>query len=484
MVLEEVAEYCGAHPGSRLTCLGPDGRTRELGFAELQATVLALADRLAAGGLRAGHVVGLQAENAIEWVVWDLAVARLRAVLRPYPAHHHFDAAERIATDGLALLVSDRPDHLAAAHAVSLSSEDFDPAAIDVLAPRRPEPDLHSLVYSSGTTGREKVLMISRAGAVAAIRWFLTAFDFGPEDRHLVFLPLANFQQRQQVYACLFQGVNLGLCSYDRAMPATRALKPTFLVAPPALYENMLSIAESGAVLTLPQLFGGEIRFMITGMAAIRARVMDAYWAAGLKLLEGYGLTECGIIACNTPDRRRPGTVGRLLDPEAFSLSADGEILIRQRHPLSLGYLDDEALNRSIYREDGTVMTGDIGHLDEDGFLVLDGRLKEMIPLPSGKKLNPADLEQVLLQLPGVADAIAVDNGAGVTAVLNVTEQTSDLAIRTALRGVAGGGLDAAGAVNQIIFTDIPLSANPLFSTANMKLNRALVSRHFLGSGG
>lgn len=92
---------------------------------------------------------------------------------------------------------------------------------------------------------------------------------------------------------------------------------------------------------------------------------MWAYWDAGLKLLEGYGLTEAGIIACNTVDRYRLGTVGSVLDPAAFRLSEEGEVLIRQPHPLSLGYLDAEDAN-SPFEPDGTIRTGDQGKLDED----------------------------------------------------------------------------------------------------------------------
>jgi len=479
MNLAGVIESCTANPLSVLSFLAPDGAGREITFGELGSRALTLAARLSQGGLERGHVVGIQAENSIDWVVWDLAVSHLCAVLRPYPAHHEFEADERIASHGLALLVSERESHRGRPYVSPVDWGAFSPAMVAVSAPRNDEPDLHSIVYSSGTTGREKVLLISRKGAADAVGWFCNDFDIGPADRHLIFLPLTGLQQRQQVFACLEVGASLTLCAYQRAMPAIRAQKPTFMLAPPALYENMLSVAQSTG-LTLAEMFGGETRFLITGMAPIRPRVMDAYWAAGIRLLEGYGLTECGIIACNTVEQCKPGTVGRPIDPEAFSISAEGEILVRQRHPLSLGYLGADDLNSATFGSDGTVKTGDVGHLDEDGFLILDGRIKDMIVLPSGKKLHPGDIEHLLLQLAGVEDAVAVDNGNGVTAVLNVAEGVTQQEIRAGLRGL-GGSIDAAGAVNQVIFADIPLTRNPIFSTANLKLNRHLVGRHFVG---
>jgi long-chain acyl-CoA synthetase len=479
MNIRQVVEYCGQHPGSLVNWAAPDGTARQLTYAELQTTVLALVDRLGAGGLGPGHIIGIQAENSLDWVIWDLAAAHIGAALRPYPSHHQFDAASRIAEHGLALLVSDRPEHLGGPHVAAVAALEIGPSVVDASAPRSDQPDLHSIVYSSGTTGREKVLMISRPGAETALRWLCSSFELGPDDRHLVFLPLTSLQQRQQIYGCLYRGVNLTLCPYQRAMPTIRSSKPTFLVAPPALYENMLSVAESTGM-PLADLFGGAIRFMITGMAPIRRPAMTAYWKAGLKLLEGYGLTECGIIACNTLEECRPGTVGRPIDPASFSLSPEGEVLVRQPHPLSLGYLGADDLNSATYAPDGTVMTGDIGHLDQDGFLVLDGRIKDMIILPSGKKLHPGDLEHILLQLPGVEDAVAVDNGNGVTAVLNVMGEATHDTIRAGLRMI-DGPIDAAGAISQIIFADVPLTRNPAFTTANMKLNRRLVGQRFLG---
>lgn len=483
MRIEEIVQSAGRNAESHLTWMTPDGGAERISYGDLAARAYALADKLAAAGLDKGQVVGIQAESSIAWVVWDMAVAQVQAVLRVYPAHHQFEAADRIAEDRLALLVSDRvgPESPAAV----IDPEGFDPAKVDRSAHRARSADLHSIVYSSGTTGREKVLMISRDGASAAMSWFASAFTVGPGDRHIVFLPLSGFQQRQQIFSCLSTGADVILCGYQRVMHAIRQHKPTFLIAPPALYDNVLSVAQPGAAgFELPDLMGGEIRFMVTGMAPIRPKVMSAFWAAGMKLLEGYGLTECGIIACNTPDRFKVGTVGPPIDPASLSLSDEGEVIIKQVHPLSLGYLNDEELNRAVYREeDRAVMTGDVGHLDADGFMILDGRVKDMIVLPSGKKLHPGDIENLLLQLPGVDDAVAVDNGTGVTAVLKVSGDVTDRQVREGLRRM-DSAIDAAGAVSQIIFSDVVLNTNPAFSTANMKLNRRLVARHFLGSGG
>lgn len=478
MNLSEVVEDCARHATSYLASVSADGGERRLSFPDLAAAAADLAARLQGAGLKPGQVIGLQADNDIDWVIWDLAAIKAGAVTRAYPTTATVNALERVEADDLALLVTDRGT---GAHAAPLSPAGFEPDMLRRQAVADPRADLHSIVYSSGTTGREKRLLISRAGASAALDWVQTTFAIGPEDRHVVFLPLPNFQQRQQIYICLAQGADVTLCDYQQVMRVMRKVKPTFLFAPPALYDNMLSIAEAtGGAASLATLFGGAVRFMITGMAPIRPHVAAAYAEAKMPLLEGYGLTEGGLIACNTIDKNRLGTVGRLVDPQAFSLSEEGEVLIRQKHPLSLGYLDDDDLNAATFGSDGEIRTGDIGRLDADGFLTLEGRLKDLIILSSGKKLHPGDLEQALLQAEGVLDAVVVDHGSVITAVLNAASGISEADIRADLRR-RNTAIDVAGAVSRMIFTDLPLSTNPIFNTANMKLNRALVRRHFLG---
>lgn len=478
MRISEIVETCARHATSHLASISADGSEQRVSFPVLAAAARDLADRLRAAGLRPGQVIGLHAENGIAWVVWDLAAIEAGAVIRAYPTTSTFCALDRIETDDLALLVTDRG---VGAHIAPLSPEAFEPAMLRLQAPADPRRDLHSIVYSSGTTGREKRLMISREGASAALSWVQKTFEIGPDDRHIVFLPLPNFQQRQQVYICLLTGADVTLCDYQQVMRVMRRVKPTFLLAPPALYDNMLSVAEAtGGVASLAGLFGGAIRFMITGMAPIRRHVVEAYAQAKMPLLEGYGLTEGGIIACNTLDGNRLGTVGRLIDPACFSIAETGEVLIRQTHPLSLGYLGDDDLNAATFSADGAIRTGDLGRLDDEGYLTLVGRLKDLIILPSGRKLHPGDLEQALLQVEGVSDAVVVDHGSAITAVLNVSEGVSEGAIRADLR-LQEGAIDASGAINRMVFTDLPLSTNPIFNTANMKLNRALVRRHFLG---
>ena len=189
--------------------------------------------------------------------------------------------------------------------------------------------DIHSLVYSSGTSGRLKGVEISAKGTEYVINRFIDAFGMTGRDRHLIFLPLANNQQRLSVYLCLWLGADLVLAPYQRVFQAVRKEGPTFLIGPPVFYDTALQLyTKSGGDASLGDFLGGRIRFMITGMAPIRRETLDGYWSRDVPLLEAYGLTETGMVAWNTPDRHRVGTVGQLMDPESVTFLDDGEVII------------------------------------------------------------------------------------------------------------------------------------------------------------
>ncbi|XTZ16598.1 AMP-binding protein [Micromonospora echinospora] len=452
---------------ARIVEIDAAGQRREVTHAELAEAVDERVDRLRAAGVGPGDVVGIRAGNSIDWVVWDLAVLARGAVLQAFGDETTVDAgfADR---HGLALLVDGDRAH---------------PTG------RRPHPvgeippDLHSLVYSSGTSGTLKGLRISRAGTEYVINRFVDAFGITAADRHLIFLPLANYQQRLSVYCCLWVGADLVLAPYQRVFAAIRQERPTFVIAPPVFYDAARQLHARGAAGTpLPEFLGGRMRFMITGMAPISRATLDAFWAGGVPLLEAYGMTESGMIAWNTADAHRVGTVGRLIDPDAVEFRPDGELLIRRPAPLSLGYFDVPAdVAGETFRPDGTIVTGDYGRLDADGFLTLVGRKKDVITLGNGRKVHPAEIEAHFTGVPGVADLIVVPTrshrlGAIVTPSADTPEQRR--AVRDGVERV-NAGLASHERLAAVVFSATPLRGDPRFLTANLKLSRTAAADWF-----
>lgn len=474
MKLNELIERCSHHPGSTLTEVGTKDRRDELTFPALADAALVLSGRLAEAGLEPGHVVGVQAANGLDWVIWDLALINLGAVIQAFPDEAPVD---QMPTPGLALLVgggqgADVPVSAARDESVVLPK------------PRAGagfEREAHSLVFSSGTTGRLKGLRISAAGAEGVIDSFIEDFHVTDQDRHLIFLPLWNFQQRLSIYACLWTGAGIVLTPYQRVFRTMAEESPTFVIAPPVFYDTVLHLerehAEDGR---LAAFLGGRIRFLITGMAPIRRGTMDAYWTAGVRLLEAYGMTETGMIAWNTEDANRPGTVGRLIHPEGVRFAPDHELIVTHLPTLSLGYFDsDVAEAANTFVGDGHVATGDVGVLDEDGFLRLQGRKKDLIALANGIKIQPLEIEDELFTIPGVEDVVVIANrhSTGLAAVVTAAADTQE-DIRKAIEK-RNPSVESSRRTTRVLFTTERLRGEPRFMTKNMKLSRTAVAEEF-----
>ncbi|NBE79817.1 AMP-binding protein [Micromonospora rubida] len=455
---------------ARIVEIDTGGGRRELTHAELGVAVEDRARWLRDAGVGAGRRIGIRASNSIDWVTWDLAALAVGAVVQAFPDETEIDdRAAFAARHGLAVLVDGDAVHRA------------EPAP-----PAEEVPgDLHSLVYSSGTSGALKGLRISRAGTEYVINRFVDSFAVTPADRHLIFLPLANYQQRLSVYCCLWVGADLVLSPYQRVFAAIRQERPTFVIAPPVFYDTVLQLhARTAAGTPLGEFLGGRIRFMITGMAPISRATLDGFRAAGVRLLEAYGMTESGMIAWNTEDAQRVGTVGRLIDPDAVTFLPDGELLIHRPAPLSLGYFDVEpAVAAQTFRPDGAIVTGDYGRLDPDGFLTLVGRKKDVITLGNGRKVHPAEIEGLFAGVPGIADLIVVSTpaqrlGAIVTPVVDGDGERA--AIRDGVARV-NERLDGHQRISGVAFSAEPLRSDRRFLTANMKLSRTAAADWFAG---
>lgn len=477
MRISELADrYTGNRDGV-VVDVDAAGRRREITHAELAERVDALAETLVSAGVRTRHVVGIQAQNSIEWIVWDLAVIAAGAVLQAFPAEMAIDDAF-LAKHGLALLVTDKPP--AAAHPSVLRPAET-PTAAYAAARRVDDADLHTLVYSSGTSGQLKGLLISRKGSERATDRFLTLFRHTAEDVQLLFLPLANYQQRLLVYGCLWVGADVVLAPYDRVFEVMRAERPTLLLCPPLFYEAAVQrFAETGG----EQSLGGRVRLAITGMAPIRRATLDAFRDAGINLLEVYGMTECGLIAWNTLDANRIGTVGRLVDPEAVEIRPDGELLVRPELPLSLGYFQAEAgPARQTFLADGAIATGDLGEVDEDGFLRLVGRKKDVIPLGDGRKIHPAEVESLLAAIGGIAEVVVVPTpGSHRLGALITPATPGDEHLRTEITGGVeriNTAMDSPRRITALVFTQRSLQSDPRFLTKNMKLSRPAAAAYF-----
>lgn len=329
--------------------------------------------------------------------------------------------------------------------------------------------DLATLVYTSGTTGMPKGCMLTHYN----FAWMVTQLDdsvadlMSPGNRTLMFLPLAHIFARSVQGACLTKGVTLGYSTgLANLLEELAMFEPTWIFSVPRVFEKIyngakqkadadgkgkifdraaaVAIAYSQGVERgkigigtkvahtlfdklvygkLRAALGGEVRYAISGGAPLGARLGHFFRGVGITPLEGYGLTETSAGATiNRPDAIRIGTVGRPLQGVSIRIAEDGEVLIKGGQVFS-GYWNNETATAEALTGDGWFRSGDIGVLDEDGFLSITGRKKELIVTASGKNVAPAMLEDRIRSNPLISQVMVVgDNRPFIAALVTLDE--------------------------------------------------------------
>ncbi|MDX1752822.1 MAG: long-chain fatty acid--CoA ligase [Salinimicrobium sediminis] len=326
------------------------------------------------------------------------------------------------------------------------------------------EDDLATLIYTSGTTGRPKGVMLSHKNIVSDV--LLSSdrvpFEFGTYTA-LSFLPVCHIFERMILYLYQYYSVSIHFAeSIDKISDNLKEVKPHVISAVPRLlekvydkiiakgstvggikqklffwsvelgleyepygkngwwYETKLSIARKLVFSKWKEGLGGRIELIVSGSAALQPRLARVFAAAGIPVMEGYGLTETSpVIAVN--DQRnggfKIGTVGRVLKDVEVKIAEDGEILCKGPNVMQ-GYYKEPEKTKEAINEDGYFHTGDIGELDSDGFLKITDRKKEMFKTSGGKYVAPQLIENQMKQSRFIAEMMVVGEGEKMPAAL------------------------------------------------------------------
>jgi long-chain acyl-CoA synthetase len=441
----------------------PDG-WRDLTFAEVGAIVERMASRLIELGIERGDRVVLIGETSPEWTYWDFAITHVGAVVVPVYASSSPDECAWVAGDsGAVAAICQTGEHVDKLVAVRdrlpalrtiLSMSDDAPRGHGHAAEARmrrsaisPE-DPYTIIYTSGTTGPPKGCALTHGN----YRAMLESVEAGDliirrDDLTYLYLPLAHALALLMQLRSFEVGAAIAYFGGDtRQIVAELAeVRPTYLPSVPRIFEKIYAgvttsidadtlaraVEVGGAVRDLqlagepvpPELqtpfdaldgtlfarvrgaFGGRLREAVTGAAPIATEILEFFWACGVPVLEGYGMTETatGASIC-TLEAHRFGTVGRALPGVDIRIAADGEILVRGANVFSGYHGNADASFGAVV--DGWLHTGDLGSLDEDGYLTLTGRKKDIIITAGGKNLTPANLENDLRQTRFVSQAV------------------------------------------------------------------------------
>ena len=317
-----------------------------------------------------------------------------------------------------------------------------------------PPDQLATIIYTSGTTGEPKGVMLSHAALVSNLLAAARVLDVSETDVGLSFLPLSHAFERMVAWVYLLCGVHIVFAeSFDTIGRDIGLVRPTVLTGVPRVYEKLhgrimakgadasparaalfrwavgAGVRKAGATLrgrsagVLDRLqagladrivfarvregLGGRVRYLVSGGAPLGADVAEFFTAIGLPIVEGYGLTETApILTVNPPESPRVGSVGKSLPGVELRLAPDGEILARGPNLMTGYYRKPEATADVL--KDGWFYTGDVGTIDEAGYVSITDRKKDLLVTSGGKKIAPQPIEATLKRSPLVAEAIVL----------------------------------------------------------------------------
>jgi long-chain acyl-CoA synthetase len=311
--------------------------------------------------------------------------------------------------------------------------------------------DLATLIYTSGTTGEPKGVMLTHGNIASNLNHSTSSFNWNPDSTCISFLPLSHITARHLDYALFCYGATIAyIGSFDHLPAALTTIQPTVFVAVPRVYEKIKEVAErranskpatrkifAWAVATghrhrdeilkgktpssplwklanalvfkkVKQAFGGKVHDFIAGGAPLGVDTAGWFADVGIRIYEGYGLTETSpVLALNNARDHRIGSVGKPIESVECRIAPDGEVLVRGPFVFK-GYWHKPQATAEAIEADGWFHTGDIGQLDQDGFLYITDRKKELLKTSGGKMIAPAPIESRLSASELVAFAVLV----------------------------------------------------------------------------
>jgi long-chain acyl-CoA synthetase len=338
-----------------------------------------------------------------------------------------------------------------------LEADKVDSQAFENFLNKISTDDVATIIYTSGTTGEPKGVILTHENFVSNVVAISKGLPIKSTDRSLAVLPLSHIFERTVFYVLCANGVAIHYCAaFEQLAGHLQEVKPTIMTAVPRLFEQVYhKIVKKGKAaggmktrlfdwaLEVGQEYwtakdmhqsvspilagkhalasrlvfskwregvGGALRFFVSGGAPLSKKISYAFWAAGIAILQGYGMTEACVVCANRPDDNKVGSIGTPFDGIEMTIGAQDEILIRGKNVMQ-GYYNKPEETAKALDADGWYHTGDIGYKDEDGHFYVTDRLKDLFKLSNGKYVAPLQVESLLKQSPLVSQAIVVGSG-------------------------------------------------------------------------
>lgn len=485
-------------------------RTVRYNYRKLEERAHAYATFMNEHQVKKGDRVVIWAANQPDWVAAMFGSFLTGAVVVPLDVRSTPDFVERVVTQTEPVLAFAGKAQAAALRELEIPSFALETLNLPVNGKVVPAPltpgDLAEIIFTSGTTGDPKGVMLSHENIVANVRAGVAVLPIDSNTRMLSLLPLSHMFE--QIGGC-FAAVHVGaaVCYPSSRQPAAlsrtmQEWKPTFIMGVPQVLTLLMHGIEREATAQgrlgllnrlrkiatpLPQnlrrkvfrtvlsRFGGKLDMIASGGAAIDPEIQLKWEQMGVAVVEGYGATECSpVVTINPRNDRRVGSVGKPLPGQQIRIAEDGEVLTRGKNVFG-GYWKNEAATAAVF--DGEwYKTGDLGYIEE-GYLYLKGRKKDLIVLSDGQNVYPEDVEDVFRHQPGIADAV----------VLGLTEGSNVRLHAALLESEPGSAKEAVRTANlqlsdrQQVFGFTVWPEDDFPRTHTLKVRRPLVE-HFVSS--
>lgn len=347
---------------------------------------------------------------------------------------------------------------------IELGNENRDEAALEARKAEVKNEDVATIIYTSGTMGTPKGVMLTHQNILSVVEYLCPLYPIDETHDALSYLPLSHIYERAVQYCHIYLGCSTYYVDNLGAIIDTMAeVKPQHFTSVPRLIEKVyhtivrkghklkgikktiffwalnlaerydetkkhngwfylqkLKIADKLVFKEWRKVFGGNLKLIISGGAAIQPRLTKIFTAIGIQLSEGYGLTETSpVIASNslTLGKLKSGTVGVVMDNQEVVIAENGEILVKGPNVM-LGYYKDEEKTREAIDENGYFHTGDKGCFDEDGLLKITGRIKEIFKTSMGKYVSPVLIENKIKESPFIGEMLVIGEGQKFAAAL------------------------------------------------------------------
>ena len=445
-----------------------DGAWQTESWNAMRRDALAVACGLIEAGVKPGDCVILIGENSLPWLWCDFGIQAAGAITVPIYPNSTPDIAAKIAANSEAVYAIASDEKTAAKlplKNVALMANEVaqwvrrGPTRLDEITRRlaglRPE-DLCTIVYTSGTTGDPKGVELAHRNLVDISNSAVKVHPITETDSALSFLPYAHvFERINDVFVAIVYGGTLWISrGADHLSDELHEVQPTVMCSVPRMYEKMYSVVNArvreasptrqrlfgwaigvgkrnfhaggrpGPLLALQHriadrlvlsalrrtLTGGRLRFFISGGAGLAREIEEFFWAIGIPILNGWGMTETSSGVCsNTLHEHKFLTVGKPFPEVEVKIADDGEILVKGPGNM-LGYHKNPAATAEVMN-DGWIYTGDIGQVDGEGFLMITDRKKSLFKTAGGKYIAPLPLEHGVMRNPLVLRAIAIGEG-------------------------------------------------------------------------